>query len=322
MKFSFIVPVYNVEKYLEQCVQSILCQPFDDFELILVDDGSTDSSGALCDKLAQTDARIRVIHQENGGLSEARNTGIRNAKGTYILFVDSDDYIAPGILSKINETIDCYENADVVFLEAIKFWPDGRQEPMADGYKADRINGKTKDQVLDFLTTMPKFPGSACTKVIRRELLDESMFFEKGLLSEDIDWCYRLFGKAERYAYLPQPYYYYRQSRQGSISNAVSTRSVESVLWIVEKWAKKAPADAYESTVNSFAAYQYMILIYILSALDKKTAKLYWKRAAKLKWLLSYGKTRKLKLVRICANLMGVRCTSRLLRFYRRRVQA
>lgn len=318
MKFSFIVPVYNVEKYLEQCVQSILGQSFGDFELILIDDGSTDGSGALCDKLALADARVRVIHQENGGSSEARNAGIRNARGEYILFVDSDDYIADGILEKIAEVVARNAGVDVVFLEAVKFWANGRQEPMADGYDAERINGKTKEAVLEFLTVMPKFPGSACTKAISRSVIDDTMFFKKGLLSEDVDWCYRLFGKAEKYAYLQDPYYYYRQSRAGSNTYTVSTRNVESVLWIVEKWANKNPENCYECAVNSFAAYQYMILIYMLSALNKEIAKPYWKRAVRLKWLLSYGKTKKLKLVKISVILTGLRITSRLLRLYRK----
>ena len=93
-KISIIVPVYNVEKYLEKCVRSILAQTFTDFELILVDDGSPDSSGAMCDQFAEQDQRVKVIHKENGGLSDARNAGIEIATGEYLGFVDSDDYIA------------------------------------------------------------------------------------------------------------------------------------------------------------------------------------------------------------------------------------
>lgn len=91
-KISIIVPVYNVEKYLEKCVRSILAQTFTDFELILVDDGSPDSSGAMCDQFAEQDQRVKVIHKENGGLSDARNAGIELATGEYLGFVDSDDY--------------------------------------------------------------------------------------------------------------------------------------------------------------------------------------------------------------------------------------
>lgn len=91
-KISFIVPVYKVEKYLNQCVDSLLCQTFKDFEVILVDDGSPDGSPAICDSYAEKDERVRVLHKENGGLSDARNVGIMMAKGEYIIFVDSDDF--------------------------------------------------------------------------------------------------------------------------------------------------------------------------------------------------------------------------------------
>ena len=93
-KISVIVPVYNVEKYLHRCVDSILAQTFNDFELLLIDDGSKDKSGAICDEYAAKDSRVRVFHKENGGVSSARNLGLENAKGDWIIFIDSDDWIA------------------------------------------------------------------------------------------------------------------------------------------------------------------------------------------------------------------------------------
>ncbi|HDT8050800.1 TPA: glycosyltransferase, partial [Enterococcus faecalis] len=108
-KISIIVPVYNVEKYLEKCVRSILAQTFTDFELILVDDGSPDSSGAMCDQFAEQDQRVKVIHKENGGLSDARNAGIEIATGEYLGFVDSDDYIADDMYETLYNQIVTYE---------------------------------------------------------------------------------------------------------------------------------------------------------------------------------------------------------------------
>ena len=105
-KLSVIVPVYNTEKYLRECIDSILAQTFTDFELILVDDGSTDGSGVLCDSLAQTDDRIRVIHKENGGLSDARNAGLVQAKGTWLLFVDGDDYVEPDAMAHMQSLLE------------------------------------------------------------------------------------------------------------------------------------------------------------------------------------------------------------------------
>ena len=115
-KISFIIPVYNVEKYLEQCVESIMCQEYENKEIILVNDGSTDASPDLCDKLATKYENVIVIHKENGGLSDARNTGLNKASGDYILFVDSDDFIESGCLKMIAETAS-KNPVDVVFLE-------------------------------------------------------------------------------------------------------------------------------------------------------------------------------------------------------------
>ena len=113
--FSIIVPVYNVEKWLERCIESILNQTYEKFELILVDDGSPDNSGAICDKYAQIDKRINVIHKKNGGLSSARNAGLNISKGNYIVFIDSDDYIKENLLEKTIKSIEKYHTDIIMF---------------------------------------------------------------------------------------------------------------------------------------------------------------------------------------------------------------
>ena len=120
---SIIVPVYNVEKYLEKCVNSIVNQTYKNLEIILVDDGATDSSGKLCDKLAKIDNRIKVYHKENGGLSDARNYGVERATGDYIGFVDSDDYIDSEMYGKLYEAIK-KENVDVAECNLKIIYPD------------------------------------------------------------------------------------------------------------------------------------------------------------------------------------------------------
>ena len=128
---SIIVPVYNTEKYLDRCIQSILAQTYTDFELLLIDDGSTDSSGALCDKYAEQDSRIRVFHKENGGVSSARNTGLDNAEGEYIIFVDSDDYMKSQMCEILYNKL-IQEQADIVICGTEEtgggFWKPERNE--------------------------------------------------------------------------------------------------------------------------------------------------------------------------------------------------
>ena len=117
-KLSVIIPIYNTEKYLRDCIESILAQTFTDFELILVDDGSADRSGAICDEYCQLDGRIKVIHQKNGGVTVARKRGTEAASGDYISFIDSDDWIEPNMYHDMWKKADMY-NADIVFCDIL-----------------------------------------------------------------------------------------------------------------------------------------------------------------------------------------------------------
>lgn len=314
--FSVIVPVYGVEKYLVECIESILQQNYSNYELILIDDGSPDKCPEICDAYAQNYSNIKVIHKENGGLSDARNVGIHNARGKYLLFIDSDDMIVCDAFSNIESTIRKFKYPDVVFLEAQKLYPNGEIKAMGDGYIGSKINNQPHLDVLKFLSSMPKFPGSACTKAVKREIVTDGIYFERGLLSEDIEWSYRLFQKAKTYAYCPYKYYVYRQQREGSITYRVSEKKIESMLWTINKWGKKGDVNAMQSCINSFAAYQYMVMLFNLSCLYGDKNK-YIKEARKVKWILSYAVSKKCKIVHYACNFFGIRITSQLLKIYR-----
>ena len=211
-KATVIVPVYNVEDYLEKCVNSILAQTLKDFELLLVDDGSTDGSGALCDQLAQRDPRIRVIHQENQGLGGARNTGIAQAQGEWLLLVDSDDWIEPTTLER---TVDAGETCSA---QLVMF-----------GYRAVNEEGRVvqtfveetpKGQALtladrtDLLLTAP----SACLRLYRRDLLERTEIrFPPRVWYEDMRTTPKLMIQADRVVFLDFVGYNYLQ-RKGSIT--------------------------------------------------------------------------------------------------------
>ena len=137
---SIIVPVYQVEKYIRQCVDSILAQTFTDFELILVDDGSKDMSGQICDEYAGMDERVKVIHKENGGLSDARNRGMDQAAGKYFMFVDSDDYIAPTMVESLYSRILC-ENADIAACNFLFAFDNAREKNFSTEIEAEVWTG-------------------------------------------------------------------------------------------------------------------------------------------------------------------------------------
>ena len=173
---SIIVPVFNVADYLKQCIESITNQDFKDLEIILINDGSTDSSPEICDLFARQDGRISVIHQKNTGLSGARNSGIRAATGSYILFIDADDFIG-NVLNDIVKKLRHQKNIDVMFLEAFKYF-NGKVASLGDNYNQGDIENQSKIHVLNHLSTLPKFPGSACSKITSRELiLKHNLYF-------------------------------------------------------------------------------------------------------------------------------------------------
>ena len=315
MLISFIIPVYNVENYITECVNSILKQNFCDYEIILVDDGSTDSSGVICERFAELNNRIHVIHKRNGGLSDARNAGIKEAKGEYILFVDSDDYIAENSVNNIFKMLEKTKNVDVMFLNAEKFYPDGKRESLGDGYNSDCIIEKEKAQVMQHLASLPKFPGSACTKLIKKAVIDDNnLYFEKNLISEDIDWTIGMLCAANSFSYCDCPYYNYRQKRKGSITNTSSVKSVKGLLFTIEKWSSRDLTKPFQKEINSFLAYEYMIALYnyvYLPLSDKKTVK---KKLKKYGWLLKYGQSSKTKICNLCYTCAGLKGTSLALR--------
>ena len=255
---SIIVPVYNVERYLEKCVNSIINQTYKNLEIILVDDGATDSSGNMCDELAKSDNRIKVYHKENGGLSDARNYGVERATGDYIGFVDSDDYIDSEMYEKLYEAIK-KENVDVAECSLKVIYP-GKIELFTDE-KYYKVLGKT--EYLEEYLTIKKIFGSVWTKLIKSDVA-KKLVFPKGKLYEDTYYAYDLIEKVDRYVIMNNPYYNYLM-RENSITNAKFNPRILDLIEIVEKFHKttyenypglKEAADcrkmyAYFSVLNS-----------------------------------------------------------------------
>lgn len=318
-KLSFIVPVYNVEAYLPQCLDSILKQATADCETILVDDGATDGSGAICDRYCRMYPNVRVIHKENGGLSSARNAGTEAASGRYICYVDSDDYIGDTAVSNLLAWIDG-NDADICFLQAVKVYPDGRTEPMGDGLVRRAIRGKSRQQVLEFLSACPKYPGSAWAKLFRRDFLERNQlrFPDDRRLSEDLMYSLNAFLAAERFDMLEFPFYYYRQKREGSISNSINARLYFDNFRFVTEAAQrfsveKTAADATARCVLAFAAYEFAILTWRWSYLSGEDAQKAYSYLREYRWVLKYGRSTRVKLVNILVSLVGLRLASRLL---------
>ncbi len=321
-RFSIIVPIYNVEKYLRACIDSVLTQTFRDYELILVDDGSPDKSGEICDEYALRDDRIKVIHKENGGLSDARNVGISIAEGEYLLFIDSDDfYDDEKFFEKLDELIVIKQPDIVVY--SMKHFHNGNSYYVPS--KVTYIDAKwnafdSYEQTLCELLKENKFVISACSHAVKRELiLERQLFFKKGIVSEDIEWAMRLYAKEMKLSFLKKQPYIYRAGREGSITNTMKEKNFNDLLGIIEEYANKFLENktSVENLLLNYLAYQYVILCgLIVRATDRKFKRSFIKKLIKFKWILKYDLCYKVKKAKKVYSLLGIRAMISVLGLY------
>lgn len=230
---SVIVPVYNVEAYLPACVDSILSQTFEDFELILIDDGSPDNCGAICDAYARKDARIRVIHQENGGLSAARNTGLDAAAGECITFVDSDDVISTDFLEVLYTAL-VQNNTEVSCCKFLEFENDQSfsRSALLPSQSSMRIM-TGQDAVLCIYNGIPGIGINACAKLYSKKLFHERRF-PVGKIHEDQALVPKVVYAANAVAMVDKVLYGYR-AREESITSATFSNRRYDDIWAIDE---------------------------------------------------------------------------------------
>ena len=224
MTFSIVVPIYNVEKYLERCIDSILAQTFQDYELLLVNDGSTDNSAVICKRYLRYGERVKYYEKSNGGLGDARNYGIGKAKGDFLVFVDSDDYIEPDMLNIINETIKSYNSDIVIFNHAIVNMKDELLYVEKLSLPTETIMNLCDNRELLLIDP------SACSKVYKRELfVDNQIDYPERVWYEDLRTTAKVLSLADRIVYIDRALYHYFK-RPGSIMNNANTvRNLEII---------------------------------------------------------------------------------------------
>ena len=315
-EFSIIVPIYNVEKYLETCVESVLKQTYPNFELILVDDGSPDSCGSLCDKYQKADCRVNVIHKENGGLSSARNAGLKVAIGNYVIFLDSDDFwddieALAHINSNLHETL-----ADVLIFPAKRYYEVENKVTYILTQKVDReeITNENVNQAIEYMIKNNIYRAAAWNKVIKKDIIDShNMSFREGYLSEDVDWCGDLLLYANKFDFYETPFYAYRQQRTGSITTGKAEKLVADKLYMCEIGYKMtiSLADKCKARlIGSYYAYEYAVLLGISSEIkDRKILS----RIKRLQPLLNYEICNKVKKVNRLKKFVGYTLTRRIL---------
>lgn len=232
-EISVIVPVYKVEKYLDRCIESIVNQTYPDLELILVDDGSPDNCPARCDAWAERDERIRVIHKKNGGASSARNAGLKNAKGNWIAFADSDDWLDKAALKTLYDLAKKYNVPMAIGgMRVAQKCTDTQATAKQDAVVLSRT---------DLMSRFFRLNGepdthSVCGAIIRRDILDDYSFIE-GRMNEDVETCYYLARKCEAAVYTDAPLYNYFKNIEGVTNSGFSKKKLDLLdIWdIVQK---------------------------------------------------------------------------------------
>ncbi len=227
---SVIVPVYKVERYLSKCVESILGQTYSNLEVFLVDDGSPDHCGAICDAYAGRDARVKVIHKENGGLSDARNVAIDVARGEYITFVDSDDYVAETYVETLYRLVGKYGCEISVVL-----W-----QSFVEGSMPEVPQIRKKEccfsalQAIESMFYQEKFDTAACAKLYHRSLFESGIRYPKGLLFEDLPTTYLLFAHGRKVAFSNERLYYYMWRKDSIEGSVFSPAKMDSAMRIFD----------------------------------------------------------------------------------------
>lgn len=262
---SVVIPIYKVEDYLERCVKSVLNQDYTDLEVILVDDGSPDRCPQICDELASQDSRITVIHKKNGGLSSARNEGIKAAKGEYVAFLDSDDQWAPNQLSLLMESV-VESKAQMAVYSSKSLYENG------DLYKRDDnvLFGEDKKtftalNLYPILIQCGDLHESACTKIVKTSFLrDNNLTFKCGILGEDTEWMFRLLRLDASIYIMNIPLFICTENRAGSITNTASTKSVKDTISTIRssiEYYKQYPSAPTKDYELAHCAYLWSIAL-------------------------------------------------------------
>lgn len=274
---SIIIPVYNVEEYLRECVDSVLKQTYKNLEIILVDDGSTDSSAAICDEYIEKDERIIVIHQKNGGLSQARNRGLEESTGRYVYFLDSDDYISHNAVEKLYKIIET-EKSDFIFFDAFSFENSKNGFNIEQRYK--RRNTYGSDSGINILSALQKkheYHSAVYLMFFDKLFLDRnSLTFVPDILYEDLVFTYQAFCRAKKATQCPEQLYYRRYRPNSIMTSRKNQKHFFSIIRVYKEIVSFSSNIINETFVINYisrCAFNVFNVYEKLNAEDKKACR-------------------------------------------------
>lgn len=311
---SIIVPIYNVEKYIGECIESIINQKDINFELILINDGSTDNSLEICKKYKKKYQNIVLINQENKGVSYTRNHGIDIAKGKYIMFVDSDDLLYNKCnLAKIKKNIENL-NLDIIMYNMIYMYEYDNRKKFDFLPNYPKIN---TDNIIDALLNSNKLSISSCDKLVKRDfIISNNIYFDKKKKNlEDADWSLNLYLHTSKIKYINEYVYIYRKQREGSATTKHNANIVEQQVSFIKSWESNEGSPCLtKKQIKQYLSYQYLITIGNIQ--KYKLQHKYKMFIINYKKLLKYGKNKKIKIALYLSNFLGMKITMNLLGKY------
>lgn len=320
-RFSIIIPVYNVEKYILECLSSILNQTFLDYEIILVDDGSTDSSGEICDEYALKYSNVHVYHQVNQGLSAARNFGVQNATGEYIWFVDSDDVVLTSdALETLNKNI--VGQVDVVVFGWKEASTLNEFQIVSEKYNFNttiNIGESGKEFLNNSLDEYPFYYWYPWTYLFKREYwLRKNFAFPVGKKFEDIKLTYRTVLEADSVMMTKNTLYGYRINRKGSITTVANLKSLQDGIFVAAENIQEVMSNASiekdlkMKLANNFAC-NYFALLISSTKLNKMEQKEFRMTLKKYRWVADYVTSSRQKLVKVAMSVFGIAAVQKML---------
>lgn len=324
MKISFIVPVYGVEQYLRQCVESITKQDYRNIEVILVDDESPDGCPALCEELKLEDDRVKVVHQPHGGLSNARNTGLEYVTGDYLMYVDSDDYLLceQGVFDRIVKTIIINGYPDFVGLNFVCVSSRGVNKRHHE-YEDEVCRISQRDYVIRHFVLNGYFPSTAWAKLIKVDFArDSGLAFLDNHIGEEVPWFLDLLDRSKNCMFCNEYIYAYRTDRQDSIMHTLGCYYYDSLLSILSRELEKLELRSFNNSAHEYIfsclACQLCCGIMRLYKLPKRCQSRYWERMKDFIYLIDYDSHPKIRLVNRFRKIFGLEITKSLLQFYDR----
>lgn len=325
MRFSIIIPVYKTEEYVKQCVDSVLAQDFNDFELILVDNESPDSCPEICENYAKMDPRVKVIHKKHGRASSARNVGMKAAQGEYLCFLDSDDFwVDEYVLTKMDQRLR-NSNADILELYNKFYYQSSNKYLTLLNMEFPDFDKKSNAEKIEYIINTDRLNPSAWGMCLSRDFVElNNGYFQENLITEDIEWCIRLFSATPQIDILPEIVYVYRKNREGSVTSTIGYPNLCNHCETIEH-APKVLADKDNQVHNAmmeYVSYQAIMLSAVVYKKGVNATRQQQKEISKRlqayckTYLRLYHKHPKVKKALIVYRFFGYNVMARVLGFY------